>query len=285
MRHILFIALSMAFWSCNPGESNETAAPIEGAAVAFDKVLGWDEIREIVPDQSSPEDSARLAESYINEWLKEQVLLHTAQNELPPEAQQFEDELEAYRKTLLTYAFENSFVQQRLDTTISETELNTYYNDNPEIFTLNDYIVKVKFCISESSIPKERKFKNLFESQESIDLVKLEQFCVDYGIQYYLDIEKWMFFEELLEKVPLDFYNIESFLKKNKSISFEKGGKQYYLHILEYKLKDSVSPLDLVEGEIKNLILSKRKKQLLQSMREELFKDAHSKGEVKKMYE
>lgn len=281
---LIGLSIFILLLGCTPKESRNDQEISNVAAQAFDKVLTWDEIEEIIPNQTSAEDSARIAEGYINDWLKEQVILQTARNQLPEESQQFEQELENYRKTLLTYAYENSFVQQRLDTVITNEEIESYYEANKEIFSLNDYIVKVKFCILEEDTPKLNRFKTIFQSDDPEDLVVLEQFCVDYGIQYYLELESWMYFEELLQKVPIEFYNVESFLKKNRSINFEKEGKRYFVKILEYQLKDEGSPLALVRNEIRNLILNKRKKELLRSMREELYKDAFAKGNVKKNY-
>ncbi|MCH2197500.1 MAG: hypothetical protein MK081_01860 [Flavobacteriales bacterium] len=277
------IACSILFLACQPKEEASTEGVVDGVARAYDKTLTWEELSAIIPDQSSEEDSIMLAERYINDWLKLQVMLHTAETNLPEEEKKFEQELENYRNTLLTYAYENTFVQQRLDTNLTEAEVNAYYEQNQEIFSLNDYIVKVKFCILAKDTPKLKRFRKLFESDESEDLVKLEQFCVDYGASYYVDVEEWMYFEDLLQQVPLEVYNVESFLKKKPSTEFEKSDKMYFVSVLDYKLKDGVSPIDLVEDQIRNLIINKRKKELLTNMREQLYKDALARNEVEKM--
>lgn len=253
--------------------------------MAYGKRLSWDEIASIVPDNASEEDSSALAERFVNEWLKEQAILSQAEANLSEGEKNFDEELANYRKNLITFAYENKYVQQRLDAVISADEILNYYESNQEIFGLKDYIVKVKFCILQSETPKLKKFRKLFESDASEDLVAVEQFCVDYGASYYLNIDNWMFFEELVSKVPLETYNIESFLRKNPKAEFEKGDKLYFVQVLDYKFKDSVSPLDLVQNQIRSLILNRRKKELLAKMREDLYKSALSSKEIEKLYE
>lgn len=277
------IAISILLFACAP-KAPEDAAPNDAAARAFDKFLSWDEVKAIVPDAANPEDSALLAERYINDWMKEQVLLYTAEQRLPENQKQFEEELEAHRKALLTYAYENLFVQQRLDTLISEEEITRFYEDNQNIFALNDYIVKVKFVVLPESTPKLKQFKKLFESNDQEDLIKLEQFCVDNGAVYYIDTESWMYFEELLTKIPIDVYNIEAFLRQNNRAEFSEEGKLYFVKFIEFKLKDTVSPLPLVESSIKSMILNRRKKELLAKMRDEIFLDAYGRKDVEKLY-
>lgn len=270
---------------CGRKAAEEAIVANDAVAIAYDHVLSWEELRAIIPDQASIEDSTMLSERYVNEWLKEQVIVHNAEQNLSEEQKQFERELETYRKTLLTYAYENLFVQQRLDTAITLQQYEAYYEENKEIFALTDYIVKVKFCILEKDTPKLNRFRKIFGSDNPEDLVKVEQFCVDFGASYYVDIESWMYFEDLLQKVPLEVYNVESFLKKKPTTEFEKSDKLYFISVLDYKLKDGVSPLDLVREEIRSLIMNKRKKEILTEMRDELYKDALSRNEVQKLYE
>jgi hypothetical protein len=280
----VYVFLLTASISCQPGQpENQVEKGI--AAVAYGKRLSWDEIASIVPDNASEEDSSALAERFVNEWLKEQAILSQAEANLSEGEKNFDEELANYRKNLITFAYENKYVQQRLDAVISADEILNYYESNQEIFGLKDYIVKVKFCILQSETPKLKKFRKLFESDASEDLVAVEQFCVDYGASYYLNIDNWMFFEELVSKVPLETYNIESFLRKNPKAEFEKGDKLYFVQVLDYKFKDSVSPLDLVQNQIRSLILNRRKKELLAKMREDLYKSALSSKEIEKLYE
>ncbi len=278
----LFLITSLV--ACAPAPADEEGKKESAAARAFDRYLPWEEVYAIVPDAASPDDSTLLAERYINDWLKEQVLLYTAEQKLPEDQKNFERELEAHRKALLTFAYENLFVQQRLDTVINTSEIELFYEQNLSIFSLNDYIVKVKFAVLDRETPRLKQFRKLFESDTPEDLVKLEQFCVDFGAAYYIDTDNWMYFEDLLARVPLEVYNVEAFLKQTRRAEFEKLGKIYFIKFVDYKLKDAVSPLPLVKGTIKTLIINRRKKELLAKMRDDLFSAAYSRNDIEKLY-
>jgi hypothetical protein len=254
-------------------------------ARAFDRILTWETLGDVIPNNATAEDSAQLAERYVNTWLKEQVVLHHTELHLTEEQKKFDKEIEDFRKSLLTYAYESQLVTQRMDTAVSQEEMKAYYDGNLEIFALKDYIVKVKYCILDTETSKITKFRKLFNSTDPEDLVKLEQFCVDNGAAYYLSLDNWRYFEEILQDVPLQVYNVESFLKKNKSIEFEQENRLYFLSVLDYQLKDDVSPISLVEDQIRNLILNRRKMELLNKMRDDLYQDALNKGAILKNYE
>ena len=277
-----WILLICFIFACNLAKEENTVG--QGiVAKAYKEVLTLDEVQELIPDNSSKEDSLAISERYINSWLKEQVILHQAKVNLPSEQIQFEKELEKLRKSLISYAYESHYVEQRLDTLISQEEINTYYEGNKDIFRLKDYIVKVKYCILDSSFNKMRKFEKLFFSNELEDLILLEQFCVEQGCQFYLNTEDWKYFDELLQVIPLEVYNIEGFLKKNKTLSFEHDNQRYYVAVLDYEFKDDFSPKELVRMQIKDLILNRRKQELLNNMREQLYRSALSKQEIEKI--
>lgn len=253
-------------------------------ARAYDQVLTIEELSEVIPN-GSMEDSLIIADRYITSWLKEQAVLHQAKVNLPSEKIQFERELEDFRRSLITYAYEKQFIEERLDTLIEAEEIVQYYEANKSIFRLKDYIVKTKYCILDSSITKLKKFEKLFNSSDPESLVALEQYCVDQGCNYYLEVEEWKYFEDLLREVPLEVYNIEGFLKKNKTVSFERDNHRYYVAILEYEFKNGYSPLELVEDQIKDLILNRRKQEVLSTMRDELYRTALANKEIEKLVE
>jgi hypothetical protein len=265
------------------GSCSQKEEPVVAAARAYDVVLSIDELSSVIPDNSTVEDSLRIAQAYINNWMREQVVLHHAELNLQEEQKDFGRQMEDYRKSLLVYAYESKLIEQKLDTVISEEAIEEYYLNNQDNFQLKDYIVRVKFCILDKETRKLRKFKNLFYSEDSLELSELEDFCIEHNARYFLREDKWMYFEDLLKEVPMEVFDRESFLKKNKNIEFEKGNKLYFLIIKDYKFKDSVSPLSLEKEKIRSILLNKRKNDLLSKMRNDLFNDAIRKKDVKEI--
>ncbi len=250
------------------------------------KKLGWNTLMDVIPDNSSPEDSVELAERFIQDWVKEQLVVRKAESELTEEKRNFDELIENYRKSLLTYTFEQEWVKQKLDTTVSEGEIEKYYVDNEQNFELRNYIVKVKFCAvstnHKKSIPA---LKKLFFSVKEEDYVKWEELCVELGASYYFNEDKWMLWEEFAKQVPLpQIVDVESFLKKNKDLEFEKDNNIYFITITDYQLSGSRSPLSFEKERIKAMIIQTRRMHLLETMRNDLYSRALQEGEIKTYY-
>lgn len=250
-----------------------------------DHVLTWTTLMDVIPDNSSPEDSIELAERFIQDWVKEQLVLRKAELELAEEKRNFDELIENYRKSLLTYTFEQEWVKQKLDTVVTEKEIEDYYLDNENNFELRNYIVKVKFCAVSIDHKKQLpQLKKLFLSVKEEDYAKWEQMCVELGASYYFNEDKWLLWDEFIKQVPLEVMDVEAFLKRHQALEFEKDNNVYFLMITDYQLSGSRSPLSFERERIKTMILNKRRVTLLENMRNDLYLKALQENEVKTYY-
>jgi len=276
---LAFIVVACAFVSCEWG--NDRAELI---AEIGDKQLTWKEVSDVVPDNSSAEDSAALADHYINDWITKQLIISKAESNLPDELKSFEEMIENYRSSLLIYAFEQEWVRQKLDTVVSDQEIEQYYADNEKNFQLKDYILKVKFTAISADSKQINALKKLFNSSKPEDLVKWQQLCVEIGASYYFNEEEWMKWDEFIKQIPLEVYDIEGFLKKKNTIEFEKDNNLYLISITDYQLAGSKSPLSFEREKIRAMIINKRKLTLLETMRKDIYAKAQQDGEIKLYY-
>lgn len=279
IQFFVFLCLSAAVASCN---WNDDRAQL--IAEIGDKQLTWKELSEVIPDNSSADDSAALADHYIQDWITKQLIITKAESSLPDELQSFEEMIENYRSSLLIYAFEQEWVRQKLDTVVSEQEIEQYYNDNEKNFQLKDYILKVKFTALAADSKNINQVKKLFNSSKPEDLVKWEQLCVEIGASYFFNEEEWMKWDEFIKQVPLEVYDIEGFLKKKKTIEFEKENNLYLISVTDYQLTGSRSPLSFERDKIRSMIINKRKLALLETMRQDLNAKGQQDGSIKLYY-
>lgn len=246
-----------------------------------EKDLTQDELSEVIPNNASMEDSASIAKSYIDTWIKEQVVLLSAENHLTEKQKSFDSELENYRNSLMTYAYEKTFIKQKLDTMVSNFQLTNYYNNNVSAFVLKDYVLKANYFILPDSLVDLEKFESLFYKKDLEKSTELEQYCVINNAKYYFGEEEWITWSEIKEKIPLGVANTGDFLKKNKNWKFQKDGKLFFLKIMDYNLKGENSPLSLQRNKIIDIIINKRKTELLNKMREDLYLQAKDKNLIK----
>jgi hypothetical protein len=83
-----------------------------------------------------------------------------------------------------------------------------------------------------------------------------------------------------LEKVPLSLPNEEDFLKHNKFVIATDSLHIYMLWIRDYKIKSAISPLSFEQEKVRNIIINRRKLELLAAMKKNLFETSLEKGKA-----
>ncbi|MCC6251179.1 MAG: hypothetical protein IT238_01805 [Bacteroidia bacterium] len=276
---VALIVFALLFSQCKYLKKNRNKNRATVARV-YDSYLYLDDVLEQMPDKLQGQDSINFIRSYAETWARQQVVLHQAEKNLSDEQKDVDDELESYRKALITYAFEKALVQQKLDTLVSNTEIENYYNANPQNFELKDNIIKVIYVKVKKNAPKVNRLKELYRSENPNDRKHLEDYCRQFAENYYLDDDSWLLFNDLLKEVPIETYDKERFLKNNRLIEFSDNDYLYFVNIKGFKIKDSVSPLSFERDNIKSIILNKRKLKLIEDMRNDVYNDALNNNQI-----
>ena len=138
-----------------------------------------------------------LTKNYINNWIKKTILLYQAEKNLPDDKLEFEKQLEDYRNSLVIYQYESMLIQQRLDTVISEEEMEHYYQNHKQNFELKDNIVKVNYIKTSQSDKKLNRYKKLLLSKEQTDRDSLIFYCENNAETFLLDSSRWVLFQDL----------------------------------------------------------------------------------------
>ncbi len=272
MSALVFLISSCKFFNQNDGE-----IPL---ARVGDKLLYAKDIIGEIPTGLSYEDSLATLNFLIDNWVIENLMLRKAELNLASEMRDFERQLEKYRTTLLIYTYENQYVIQNLDTVITDDEIKAYYEENIKDFELKDNIVRVNYIITNLSTPNLDKVSRWFKSKKEDDIKKIKEFCRRYALQCFQADSNWMSFTEFKEKVPLESYNDELFLKSKRFIEFSDTAMAYFVEIKDFKIKETASPLMFEKEKIKSILLNRRKVDMLRKLREGIYQEAIERGEL-----
>ncbi len=259
--------------ACSPEEVNR-----EPVARVHEAFLYRDEVEERIPNNLSVEDSLALAKSITYSWIERQLLVHQAEKNLDTEIKDVEKKLQEYRNDLLIYAYQNELIQQKLDTTISESEIEEYYQSNQDHFKLKDYIVKVQYVRLDTNAPKVEEVKTWMRKDDEESRTQLEEYCYQFASNFYLDDQNWLYLDDVLKEVPVEVYNKANFVRSRQLIEHQDSTNVYLLKISSYQLKDGVSPLSLERDKIKSMLLNKRRSDFLNQLKEDLRNEAISKN-------
>ena len=122
--------------------------------------------------------------------------------------------------------------------------------------------------------------KNQFGEE---DVVELEETASRYGLNGYFDMDTWQPFYNLQRAVPIATYNENLYLKQNRTIVITDEQHQTYLiRILDYRVTDDISPLEMQKDNIRALILNRRKYELLARLQTDLLEEAEKSNNVKR---
>lgn len=247
-----------------------------------DTFLYQEDLAGIYPKNISSEDSAVFAQSYVSTWLKEQAIIQKAKDVLPKESLDVKKQLEEYEKSLILFAFEKEMVKKRLDTVVSMEEIKDYYSKHSENFKLQDYIVKVLYLKVPVDAPKQNELRKWYKLTNEEDLLNIQNYASLYASNFYFGKDRWIFFDDVLKVIPITDINKASFIRNKRKVTFEEEGYIYYLNVLDYKLKDALSPLSLEKEKIKSILLNIRSTELIKELREEIFNEAKENKNVER---
>lgn len=237
--------------------------------------LYLDELEGFVTKDAAPEDSTMRVETYIDSWIRKQVLIQEATRSININEAEVERKILDYRYSLIAYQFQEYYISQNLDTAVSKQEVEQYYKDNLDNFILKQNIVRATFIKVPKNAPRTNKIKNLIFSDKEKDQRELRSYCLSFSAAHHLVDSAWIAFDELVKNSPLiEIPNKIQFLRSNPYYETEDASHLYFLKVEDYRISDNVSPLDFVRDDIVNVILNKRKVELAKKLEDEVYNKA-----------
>lgn len=257
------------------GSGNEE----EPMARVFDTFLYPSDLADAIPNGSGPADSAVIARSYIDTWVRNQLMLHRAEEALSDDQKNVQKKIEEYRSSLLIYTYRQKLLQQKMDTLITDEEIREYYEENTDNFILNDVIVKGTFVKVPLSAPDIANVRSWTRSGNPDDLDKLEKYSINYAEKFDLFNNAWVYFSAVMSQVPLEIQQPDRFLRYNRNIETSDAMFHYFVHILEYKNAGDISPLDLIRDDIRSILLNKRKIEFYNNLENQVYTEGANRNQ------
>ncbi len=270
----LFLFISCKYFQ---KESKETQDAI---ARVYDYELYPEDLTGVIPAGISKDDSIAIVTNYIDNWVHQKTMLHKAETELNDQEKDVAKELEEYRYSLITYAFERELIAKKLDTIVSDEEILSFYNNHPQNFELKDNIIRVIYLKLSKKSPKLDKVRQWYKSEAKKDRALLEDYCHQYAMNYFLDDTTWLLFDDLVKEIPIKTYDQEQFLENNRTIEIEDSSLIYLVNIKGFMIKNSMSPLSFERKNIVAMIINQRKRKLIDETEQQAFEDAKNGGKI-----
>lgn len=256
-------------------ENNETEIVRKAVARVNNSYLYQDELNGIIPEGTDPADSVARVTTYINSWIRKQLVINEAMKSIDINEAEVERKVLDYRYSLIGYEYQNYYIKQNLNDSISDKEIQDYYKEGLDNFILKQNIIQGTFIKVPKEAPRTKRIKELMYSNKEKDVAELKSYCLSFSAAYHLSDSSWIEFDKLAVNSPLsEIPNKIQFLRSYNYYETSDTEFLYFLKIDAYKISDNVSPLEFVKHDIKNIILNKRKVELARKLEEDVYENA-----------
>jgi hypothetical protein len=156
-----------------------------------------------------------------------------------------------------------------------------YYEANKEQFVLNENLIKGIFLKVPQSAPGLNNIRNWYRSMSEESLEKIEKYSLQNALIYDYFYDRWVIFNEVMEKIPHRISNQTQFLKVNNHLEVSDSAYVYLLNISERLLVGNEAPFDYVKAQIHSMLVNKQKIDYLRNFGDKLYLEAVKNGVVK----
>jgi hypothetical protein len=273
---VSFLGLKL---SCDKQEKQPPHASFPIARV-HNQYLYKQDIEELIPANSNNKDSLAWVERYIQSWLAKHLLVSRAEAQGIGQIGDIEKKVAEFRTALMVHNYIEKSVNEKLDKSLTEQEIQTYYQTHQDNFRLKHNIVRGKFVIIPKSAPSITDLKHLLISKKEEDNIRLRSYCSEFAKDYSLDDQIWLKWDEIITKTPFSKVPDKTRLLKRTSFTeVQDEAHRYYLKIEAYKITNDIAPLELVKEQIADILLYKKKIELANQIKEDVLQQAKANNE------
>lgn len=250
-------------------------------AEVYDKKLHVSDVNVFMPKDASSEDSLLLTTTYVDRWVKETIMLHEAEKRRPDKLD-IEALVEAYRSSLIRQYYEEYLIKSELNDIVSDEELHEFYEKNKAQYELESPLVRAYIVKLPRSVNKPSNFNNWWEraKQDSSSFRQLQEFSEVYAEAILLSDSTWYSLEDLSEVLPKNSLT-ENNVRNKKDFTQRDDDYEYFYKNLEVINEKAIAPFAYIEEQARRFIMQKRKYELLQTRREELFEEEKNNRNIK----
>lgn len=228
----------------------------------------------------SSEDSARVADSYIQQWATS-LIVYDRSKEI--KSREIDEMVENYRRSLCQHEWERKQIAQKMPMLIEDSLVLEFYEQNKQHFILDRAILRGLLLIMPVGAPNLEKLKDMVEvphEEENIEWV--EKYAYQYAVGYELFLDDWKTVEQIAVYMPYSQDELSKQIKQKKQILAQDSLNVYLLQVTDFCGKGEYKPLEYVQDEIKELILSQRQVEFIRLLREDLYEKAVQQGKLKR---
>lgn len=255
---------------CNKHKPERNEEPL---ARVYDKYLYQSDVAGLTNETTSSDDSARIVNDYIENWIRQNLILHVAEDNLQSALEKINKQSESYKESLIIYAYERQWLAENLDTVVSEDSARSYYELHTKDFTLKTDIYRLAYAVTPLGNKTSDSISYWFQKGIEKYRYPIERYCAANCERFSLNAQIWLNEDDLFKLLPYNMYAGGKFRNKG-TVSYSDTSNRYFAKIEAYQLAGETAPFEYFKEGIKDIIINKRKMALL----EQTYKDIYTEG-------
>ena len=267
MKSIYLITL-LLICSCDLPTNEESNAV---ARVGEDFLFISDLENQIGPNGS---DSIQITSRTINEWAEELLYLKKAEINLSfSEKKGLEELVSTYRNDLYVKTYKDKAIQSQLDSIVEKEEIEYYFDQNKFNFKTNKDLMRGRYVRVRNENYNLRSIRKSIRRYNEDDKVFLDSIALQFTT-YSLNDSIWVQASQFFNRLPsIPERRYKNFLKNDTFFELQDSLEVYLVVIEEVVLRNDLAPLDYVAPTLKQILINKRKLELMRQLDREIIKE------------
>jgi hypothetical protein len=260
------------FCSCNYLKPEQKSQSIARVGKNY---LYKSDIAKLVPAGTSKEDSLLLVRDFIDRWASQKLLIEAAERNLSDvKKREYNALIKQYKIDLYTSAYMEEVVKNTVDTLVTEDELKKYYDENKENFKANGTLVRLRYVNLSRENPRFETIKNKFFTYSKKD----KKFWDTYALQsksFAMNDSVWVDMSQVYAKLPvITPENRDELIRPGKKMQIQDNNDTYLIKVRSVLDKNQVLPFEYCKPTLKEVLLNKRKLELIKKFEKDITNDA-----------
>ena len=268
MKRSLFIFTALLLTSCSNISDNNSNDLIARAGENF-------LYQNQLPSFSSEQDSILRYLNYIETWAKEKILYDLSLTNLSQSKKNDLDLLvEKYKVDLYINSYKDLIVNSRIDSIVTDQEIESFYNMNIDNFKLNENLLKYRYLKVPSDNINISRIRRYIQRLNESDRDFLDSLNFQFA-DLKINDTVWFTEREVISSIEfINQKNKSNYMRINRLYEFEDEQYTNYFIVKDLLKSGNIPPLSYLYDRIKSNIINQRKLNLIQNINKEILNDA-----------
>ena len=264
----LFISITLLILSCsniNNDNSNDLIAR------AGENFLYQNDL----PSFSSRQDSLLRYKNFVELWAKEKLLYDLSLTNLSQSKKNELDLLiEKFKIDLYINSYKDLIVNSRIDSIVTNEEIESYYNANIDNFTLNETLLKYRYLKVPSDNININRIRRYIQRLSNDDRDFLDSLNFQFA-ELKVNDSVWFTERDVISSIEfINQTNKSNFMRVNRLYEIKDDQYINYFIVKDLLKSGNIPPLSYLYDRIKLNIINQRKIDLIKNINKEILNDA-----------